>query len=259
MLSTSVVEKSVEFEPVTTSTSVWPRFPATGPSRVRTSDPIFSRYQRAALHPDELRDSELRAVRRQLLLTAAFAYASMQRLRDAGNTLVVVEHDPAVMLAADRLIDMGPGPGERGGRIVYDGTPEGARHAYAALYDQGHVHSFEVWNKAGDLVGGGYGIVVNDTFVIESQFSQESNSSKFGFSVLGWHLAKWGFRLADNKWSTPTTLQMGFREIPRAEYLRLLRKREGRRSKRGRWEIEAGSKIVADWDAEALRNARCEI
>src|ERR1700761_6527832 len=48
---------------------------------------------------------------------------AMQRLRDAGNTLVVVEHDPAVMLAADRLIDMGPGPGERGGRIVFDGSP----------------------------------------------------------------------------------------------------------------------------------------
>jgi excinuclease ABC subunit A len=54
---------------------------------------------------------------------------AMHRLRDAGNTLVVVEHDPAVMLAADRLIDMGPGPGERGGRIVFDGTPEGARQA----------------------------------------------------------------------------------------------------------------------------------
>ena len=35
---------------------------------------------------------------------------AMKRLRDAGNTLVVVEHDPAVMLAADRIIDMGPGP-----------------------------------------------------------------------------------------------------------------------------------------------------
>jgi excinuclease ABC subunit A len=54
---------------------------------------------------------------------------AMHRLRDAGNTLVVVEHDPAVMLAADRLIDMGPGPGERGGRIVFDGTPAQARHA----------------------------------------------------------------------------------------------------------------------------------
>ncbi|MGC4078429.1 MAG: excinuclease ABC subunit UvrA [Rubrivivax sp.] len=54
---------------------------------------------------------------------------AMHRLRDAGNTLVVVEHDPAVMLAADRLIDMGPGPGERGGRIVFDGTPDTAREA----------------------------------------------------------------------------------------------------------------------------------
>jgi excinuclease ABC subunit A len=54
---------------------------------------------------------------------------AMQRLRDAGNTLVVVEHDPAVMLAADRLIDMGPGPGERGGQIVFDGDPQDARKA----------------------------------------------------------------------------------------------------------------------------------
>jgi excinuclease ABC subunit A len=54
---------------------------------------------------------------------------AMHRLRDAGNTLVVVEHDPAVMLAADRLIDMGPGPGERGGQVVFDGTPAQARGA----------------------------------------------------------------------------------------------------------------------------------
>nr|WP_223994498.1 excinuclease ABC subunit UvrA [Cupriavidus pampae] len=52
---------------------------------------------------------------------------AMHRLRDAGNTLVVVEHDPSVMLAADRLIDMGPGPGERGGSIIFDGTPEAIR------------------------------------------------------------------------------------------------------------------------------------
>ena len=54
---------------------------------------------------------------------------AMARLRDAGNTLVVVEHDPAVMLAADRILDMGPGPGERGGQIVFDGTPEALRQA----------------------------------------------------------------------------------------------------------------------------------
>ena len=50
--------------------------------------------------------------------------AVMQRLRDAGNSLLVVEHDPQVMLAADRILDIGPGPGERGGEVVAFGTPE---------------------------------------------------------------------------------------------------------------------------------------
>ncbi|HUG73622.1 MAG TPA: hypothetical protein VMK82_09380, partial [Steroidobacteraceae bacterium] len=49
----------------------------------------------------------------------------MQRLRDSGNTLVVVEHDPQIMFEADRLIDMGPGAGEHGGRILYNGPPAG--------------------------------------------------------------------------------------------------------------------------------------
>jgi excinuclease ABC subunit A len=51
----------------------------------------------------------------------------MQRLRDAGNSLVVVEHDPQIMFAADRLLDMGPGPGERGGEIVFFGPPDDLR------------------------------------------------------------------------------------------------------------------------------------
>lgn len=54
---------------------------------------------------------------------------AMHRLRDAGNTLVVVEHDPAVMLSADRVLDLGPGPGTQGGRIVFDGTPEDLKAA----------------------------------------------------------------------------------------------------------------------------------
>ncbi|MBC7207379.1 MAG: excinuclease ABC subunit A, partial [Methyloversatilis sp.] len=47
----------------------------------------------------------------------------MQRLKDAGNTLVVVEHDPQIMRHADRLLDIGPGAGTRGGQIVFDGAP----------------------------------------------------------------------------------------------------------------------------------------
>ena len=68
---------------------------------------------------------------------------AMHRLRDAGNTLVVVEHDPAVMVAADRIIDMGPGPGERGGQIVFDGTVNQLRAADtltgAYLGDRKHI------------------------------------------------------------------------------------------------------------------------
>ena len=47
----------------------------------------------------------------------------LHRLRDTGNTLLVVEHDRQVMLNADRIIDLGPGPGHQGGNIVFQGTP----------------------------------------------------------------------------------------------------------------------------------------
>src|SRR5487761_2772018 len=51
----------------------------------------------------------------------------MKRLRDAGNSLLVVEHDPQIMLEADRILDMGPGAGERGGSSVFCGTPREIR------------------------------------------------------------------------------------------------------------------------------------
>lgn len=47
----------------------------------------------------------------------------MQRLRDAGNTLVVVEHDPDIMRAANRILDIGPGPGRDGGAVIFNGGP----------------------------------------------------------------------------------------------------------------------------------------
>src|SRR5262249_1753269 len=46
----------------------------------------------------------------------------IKRLRDSGNTLLVVEHDEAVMREADHVIDLGPGRGEAGGRIVSEGS-----------------------------------------------------------------------------------------------------------------------------------------
>ena len=49
----------------------------------------------------------------------------LQRLRDKGNTVLVVEHDPEVIRIADHVVDMGPGAGPHGGTIVYDGSVEG--------------------------------------------------------------------------------------------------------------------------------------
>jgi excinuclease ABC subunit A len=49
--------------------------------------------------------------------------SALTALRDQGNTVIVVEHDPQVMLAADHLIDMGPDAGQQGGKIVAQGTP----------------------------------------------------------------------------------------------------------------------------------------
>jgi excinuclease ABC subunit A len=48
----------------------------------------------------------------------------LHRLRDQGNSLLVVEHDPQVMLSADRVLDIGPGPGEHGGELVFQGAPQ---------------------------------------------------------------------------------------------------------------------------------------
>lgn len=49
---------------------------------------------------------------------------SLKKLRDIGNTIIVVEHDKDMMLAADYIIDLGPGAGRKGGEVVFAGTPQ---------------------------------------------------------------------------------------------------------------------------------------
>ncbi|HUF12533.1 MAG TPA: excinuclease ABC subunit UvrA [Longimicrobiales bacterium] len=51
------------------------------------------------------------------------------QLRDAGNTVLVVEHDPAAIESADHVVELGPGSGEKGGMLVFQGTVEALRHA----------------------------------------------------------------------------------------------------------------------------------
>ena len=47
---------------------------------------------------------------------------AIRSLRDRGNTVVVVEHEEAMLRAADQVIEIGPGAGERGGKVVFQGT-----------------------------------------------------------------------------------------------------------------------------------------
>ncbi|MDC7789394.1 leucyl/phenylalanyl-tRNA--protein transferase [Rhodoplanes sp. TEM] len=118
---------------------------------------------------------------------------------------------------------------------------------YADMFDAGQVHSFEVWNEAGALVGGGYGVAAGGAFFTESQFSHEPNTSKIGFTVLHWHLARWGFRIDDGKWPTPTILDMGFRTVPRGEFRALLADAPALPGKPGRWSVETDLATVAAW------------
>lgn len=50
--------------------------------------------------------------------------SALKNMRDLGNTLIVVEHDEDTMMAADYLIDIGPGAGIHGGQVISAGTPE---------------------------------------------------------------------------------------------------------------------------------------
>lgn len=109
--------------------------------------------------------------------------------------------------------------------------------AYADLFDAGHAHSFEVWDSENRLVGGGYGVASGGVFAIESRFAREPNTSNIGLAVLTCHLVRWGFALLDNKLMTEAVARLGFRDIPRGEYLAVLRGAQHVNTA-GRWRAE---------------------
>jgi excinuclease ABC subunit A len=61
---------------------------------------------------------------------------TLERLRDLGNTVIVVEHDEGTMRSADHILDLGPGAGEHGGHVVTEGTPEEIEADPASLTGQ---------------------------------------------------------------------------------------------------------------------------
>lgn len=67
---------------------------------------------------------------------------TLKNLKDLGNSLIVVEHDEDTMLAADHIVDIGPGAGEHGGEVVAQGTPEEimkAEHSITGAYLSGKI------------------------------------------------------------------------------------------------------------------------
>ncbi len=62
--------------------------------------------------------------------------ATLDRLRDLGNTVIVVEHDEGTMMAADHLVDLGPGAGEHGGHVIAAGTPAAVKKNPSSLTGQ---------------------------------------------------------------------------------------------------------------------------
>ncbi len=90
----------------------------------------------------------------------------LHQLRDLGNTVVVVEHDEEIMRAADHIIDIGPGAGRHGGRVVYEGRPVGVADDFHEQISQSYtlqylleVEKIEVpeqrrkWNSFIEIVG----------------------------------------------------------------------------------------------------------
>ena len=94
--------------------------------------------------------------------------------------------------------------------------------AYRELNRQGYACSVEVWNKAGDLAGGLYGVVMGDCFIGESMFSREPNTSKLALIHLAKFMQRIGGKLIDCQLETPHLKSMGGRFIPYIEYMEYL-------------------------------------
>ena len=94
--------------------------------------------------------------------------------------------------------------------------------AFTDLHVNGYVHSVEVWNKKGELVGGLYGMALGKVFFGESMFSLESNASKYGFISLVRKLETIGIQLIDCQQETKHLESLGARVISREAFVNYL-------------------------------------
>lgn len=122
---------------------------------------------------------------------------------------------------------------------------------YCALFEQGYAHSFEVRNRAGELVGGGYGLAFGRVFVLESMFHGENNASKIGLVALNHHLAQEGYQVSDAKAYGTLYERLGYGLIPRAEFeTHLDACASSSFDKAGRWTEQPDLDAISRWKPE---------
>lgn len=154
----------------------------------------FSPHERFVLYPDELKISK-----------------SMQKVLKSGRFNITINMAFEKVIAA---CSKAPRPGQDGTWITAD-----MQAAYISLNEKGFAHSVEVW-EGEELVGGLYGVQVNNVFCGESMFSKVSNASK---AALVYLCQSGKYNLIDCQVYTQHLESMGARMISREEYMRMVK------------------------------------
>jgi leucyl/phenylalanyl-tRNA--protein transferase len=123
--------------------------------------------------------------------------------------------------------------------------------AYRALHDAGYAHSVEVWDRAGNLVGGLYGVAVGNVFVTESMFARQADASKIGLITLSAHLQNWGFVLNDAKRDSGHLRNLGFAPMKRGTFNALMAEASRAPGRPGQWAVDKSIDIF-HWNPLAV-------
>lgn len=110
--------------------------------------------------------------------------------------------------------------------------------AFCSLHDKKYAHSVEVRNKAGELVGGLYGLALGKAFFTESLFTLENNASKVAFMYLNCHLQHWGFVMNDLQFVSGHWQRQGCVPISRDNYLKKLEEAVSMGNKQEPWVVD---------------------
>lgn len=166
---------------------------------------------------------------------AVFATRKLRISRRLARSLRQGNYAVALDRAFDAVLDGCAAP-----RSTNPGTWLGPdmRAAYRRLFAQGYAHSAELWCH-GELVGGLYGVAAGRMFFGESMFSRQRDASKIVLALLARQLERWGFPLLDGQVGSPHLYRMGAFDMPRAEFLRMLRRECAREPWAGPWAFDA--------------------